>query len=79
MMMLSEYSCSHVSMEEMALKISLFSRLSLLPSDGNDDGRSIDPANNLKRLPMHVDCQKIPKNSHRPKYMIIDEIQQSSA
>ena len=32
-----------------------------------------------KRLAMHVDCQKIPKNSHRPKYMIIDEIQQSLA
>ena len=32
-----------------------------------------------KRLPMHVDRKKIPKNSHRPKYMIIYEIQQSSA
>ena len=34
MVMLSEYSCSHVSIE--------------VPSDGNDDGCRITPANNFE-------------------------------
>ena len=65
MMMLSEYSCSHVSMEEMALKISLFSRLSLLPSDGNDDGRRINPANNFEAA---ANARRLPKKY--PKIVI---------
>ena len=78
--MLSEYGCSHVSIEEMTLQICLFSRLSLLPSDGNDDGCRITPANNFETA---ANARKLPKkstqNSHRPKYMIFAEIQQSPA
>ena len=74
--MLSEYGCSHVSIEEMTLQICLFSCLSLLPSDGNDDGRRITPANNLEAA---ANARKLPKkNSLRPKYMIIAEIQQEN-
>ena len=78
MVMLSEYGCSHVSIEEMTLQICLFSCLSLLPSDGNDDGRRITPANNLEAA---ANARKLPKkkNSLRLKYMIIAEIQQSPA
>lgn len=65
MVMLSEYSCSHVSMEEMALQICLFSRLSLPPSDGNDDGRRITPANNFEAA---GNARRLPKKY--PKIVI---------
>ena len=65
MVMLSEYSCSHVSMEEMALQICIFSRLCLLSSDGNDNGRRITPANNFEAA---ANARRLPKKY--PKIVI---------